>query len=150
MRLPYNHNNTQSAAGRWVGVSMYRDICIPFEFVRVFIVTVLVLMLAVNTPYVALADDHYISLSKIFPNGKCSPMAPNFELMTASFKGGEMTQHKIHDDKGELVETITTFINKERDQWAMVGSKRDEKVIFCLYASGIGQDSVNRRTLGSE
>ena len=42
---------------------------------------------------------------------------------------------------------ITTFINKERDQWATVGSRRDMKVIFCLYASGIGRGSVNRRSL---
>ena len=93
------------------------------------------------------ADDHYFSLSKIFPNGKCSAVILNFELLKAGFKGGEFTQHKILDNQGEATEIISTFINKERDQWVMVGSKRDQKVIFCLYASGIGHGSVERLTL---
>lgn len=102
---------------------------------------------ALSTPFAAWAYDHYVSLSKIFPNGKCSAMALNFELLAAGFAGGELTEVKIHGDQGELVETITTFINKERDQWAIVGSKRDQKVIFCLYASGIGPDSIRRQTI---
>ncbi len=89
-------------------------------------------------------------MSKIFPVGKCSPVIPNFEVMISQFAGGELTEHKIHNDRGEVIEVITTFINKDRDQWATVGLRRDEKVIFCLYASGNGRDSVNRRTLKSE
>jgi len=65
------------------------------------------------------ASDHYVSMSKIFPVGKCSPVIPNFEVMVSEFAGGELTQHKIQDDKGEVIETITTFINKSRDQWAI-------------------------------
>ena len=95
----------------------------------------------------AKAGDHYVRLSKIFPTGKCSPVIPNFELMIAHFAGGELTEHKIKDDQGEVVEVITTFINKDRDQWATVGLRRDTKVIFCLYASANGRGSVDRRTL---
>ena len=95
----------------------------------------------------AKAGDHYVRLSKIFPTGKCSPVIPNFELMVSRFAGGELTEHKIHDAQGEVVEVITTFINKDRDQWATVGLRRDTKVIFCLYASGNGLDSVDRRTI---
>ena len=102
---------------------------------------------APSTSFGARAADHYISLSKIFPIGKCSPVIPNFEVMISQFAGGELTEHKIHNDRGEVVEVITTFINKDRDQWATVGSRRDEKVIFCLYASGNGRGSVNRRIL---
>ncbi len=86
-------------------------------------------------------------MSKIFPVGKCSPVIPNFEVMISRFAGGELTEHKIHNGQGEVIEVITTFINKDRDQWATVGLRRDEKVIFCLYASGNGRGSVNRRTL---
>ena len=96
------------------------------------------------------ADNHYFPLSKIFSKGKCTGVVLNFELLKDGFKGGEFTQHKILDAQGEAIETISTFINKERDQWAIVGSKRDEKVIFCLYASGIGKESVARQTLKSE
>jgi hypothetical protein len=67
--------------------------------------------------------------------------------MISQFAGGELTEHKIRNDRGEVIEVITTFINKNRDQWATVGSRRDTKVIFCLYASGNGRGSVNRRTL---
>ena len=102
------------------------------------------------TPFGAKASDHYVPLTKIFPAGKCSPVIPNFEFMIAQFTGGELTEHKIHNDRGEVVEVITTFINKDRDQWATVGSTRDEKVIFCLYASGNGRGSVKRRTIKSE
>ena len=105
------------------------------------------MMVVLAAPAGARADSHYVSLSKIFPTGKCSPVIPNFELMMAHFAGGEFTEHKIHDDHGEVVEVITTFINKDRDQWATVGSRTDEKVIFCLYASGIGKGSVHRRTI---
>jgi hypothetical protein len=86
-------------------------------------------------------------LTTIFPSGKCSPVIPNFEMMVSRFAGGELTEHKIRNDRGEVIEVITTFINKDRDQWVTVGSQRDEKVIFCLYASGNGRGSVNRRTL---
>lgn len=105
------------------------------------------LVIGLSASFGARATDHYVSLSKIFPVGKCSPVIPNFELMVSRFAGGELTEHKIHNDQGEVIEVITTVINKDRDQWATVGSRRDEKVIFCLYASGNGQGSVNRRTL---
>ncbi len=98
----------------------------------------------------AKAADHYVSLTNIFPSGKCSPVIPNFEVMISRFAGGELTEHKIHNDRDEVIEVITTFINKERDQWATVGLRRDTKVIFCLYASGNGRSSVTRRTVRSE
>ena len=107
----------------------------------------LALIIGLSTSFGAKADDHYIPLSKIFPAGKCSPVIPNFEVMISQFAGGELTEHKIHNDQGEVIEVITTFINKDRDQWATVGSRRDTKVIFCLYASGNGRGSVNRRNL---
>ncbi len=110
----------------------------------------LALVIGLGTSLGAKAGDHFISLSTIFPSGKCSPVIPNFEMMISQFAGGELTEHKIHNDHGEVIEVITTFINKDRDQWATVGSKRDKKVIFCLYASGNGRGSVNRRSLLSE
>ncbi len=122
---------------------------LPIQFRAVLIrgAVALALVIGLSTSFVAKAGDHYISLSKIFPVGKCSPVIPNFEVMISQFAGGELTEHKIHNDRGEVIEVITTFINKDRDQWATVGSRRDEKVIFCLYASGTGRGSVNRRTL---
>ena len=111
---------------------------------------VLALVIGLCPSFGAKADDHYIHLPKIFPVGKCSPVIPNFEVMISQFAGGDLTEHTIHDGQGEVIEVITTFINKDRDQWATVGLRRDEQVIFCLYASGIGQGSVNRRTLKSE
>ncbi len=107
----------------------------------------LALIIGTSTSFGAKADDHYIPLSKIFPVGKCSAVIPNFEVMISQFAGGELTEHKIHNDQGEVIEVITTFINKDRDQWATVGLRRNTKVIFCLYASGNGRGSVNRRTL---
>ncbi len=95
----------------------------------------------------ARANEHYVPLTKIFPIGKCSPVVPNFELMTSYFSGGEFTDYKIQDGQGEVIEVITTFISKDRDQWATVVLRRDTKVIFCLYASGIGRGSVDRRTI---
>lgn len=92
----------------------------------------------------------YFSLKKIFPQSKCSPVIPNFELMVAGFDGGEFTKYKIHDDQGRVVEIISTFVNKERDQWVIVGSKTESEVIFCLYASGIGKGSVDRRTIETD
>ena len=89
----------------------------------------------------------YVSLSKIFPTGKCSSVIPNFEAMISHFTGGEITEYKIQDDQGELIEVITTLINKEGDQWVTIVLRRDTKVIFCLYASGIGHGSVDRRTI---
>ena len=56
----------------------------------------------------------------------------------------------MHDSEGEVVEVITSFVNKDRDQWALVGSKTETKVIFCLYASGIGKGSVKSLTIKSE
>ncbi len=96
-------------------------------------------------PIGARAADHYVPLSEIFPAGKCSPVIPNFEVLVARFAGGELTEHKIQNGQGEVIEVITTLINKDRDQWVTVGSRRDEKVIFCLYASGNGSGSVVRR-----
>ena len=98
----------------------------------------------------ARANDDYFSLKKIFPDGKCSPVIPNFELMVAGFAGGEFTKLNIHDDQGNVVEVISSFVNKDRDQWAIVGSKTDSKVIFCLYASGSGKGSVDSRTIKSQ
>ncbi len=113
-------------------------------------VIVLAFVIGLGASFGAKAGDHYVSLSRIFPTGKCSSVIPNFELMEAYFVGGEMTEHKIQNDQGEVVEVITTFINKNRDQWATVVLRRDTKVIFCLYASGIGRGSVDRRTIKSE
>lgn len=86
-------------------------------------------------------------MAKIFLSGKSSGVIPNFELMTALFVGGEITEYKIRDNQGRVVEGITSFVNKDRDQWAIVGKKTDTKVIFCLYASGIGQGTVDRKTI---
>ncbi len=110
----------------------------------------LALVVGLSMSFGARADDHYVRLSKIFPKGKCSAVSPYFELMKAGFTGGEFTEHKIRDDQGGVVEVLSTFINKDRDQWVLVGSKRDTKVIFCLYASGIGHGSVDRQILKSE
>jgi len=112
---------------------------------RVILVAVVLVLLA--GPFAARADGHYFSLKKIFPSGKCSPIIPNFEVMKAGFIGGEITYYKIHDTHGRLIEVITSFISKDRDQWVMVGSKTDSKVIFCLYASGIGRGSVDNQTI---
>jgi len=110
----------------------------------------LALLIGPGASFGAKADNHYFSLKKIFPNAKCSPVIPNYELMIAGFAGGEFTRYKIHDDQGKVVEVISAFVNKDRDQWAIVGSKTDSKVIFCLYASGIGKDSVEGRTIDSD
>ncbi len=122
-------------------------VAIQFRAVLVRGAVALALIIGSSTSFAAKADDHYISLSKIFPVGKCSAVIPNFEVMISQFAGGELTEHKIQNDRGEVIEVITTFINKNRDQWATVGSRRDTKVIFCLYASGNGRGSVNRRNL---
>ena len=110
-------------------------------------IAALAVIIHLCTSFGATAGDHYVSLSKIFPTGKCSPVISNFELMTSYFSGGEFTEYKIQDDQGEVIEVITTFISKDRDQWATVVLRRDTKVIFCLYASGIGRGSVDRRTI---
>jgi hypothetical protein len=122
---------------------------VPVQFRAVLVrsAVALALIIGTSTSFGAKADDHYIPLSKIFPVGKCSSVIPNFEVMISQFAGGELTEHKIHNDQGEVIEVITTFINKDRDQWATVGLRRNTKVIFCLYASGNGRGSVNRRTL---
>ena len=111
------------------------------------IIAALALVIDLCTSFRATADNHYVSLSKIFPTGKCSPVIPNFELMTSYFSGGEFTEYKIQDGQGDVIEVITTFISKDRDQWATVVLRRDTKVIFCLYASGIGRGSVDRRAI---
>jgi len=113
---------------------------------RAILNTLMIMLLAAPSD----ADDNYFSLKEIFPSGKCSPVIPNFELMKAGFTDGEITQYKIHDTQGQIVEVITSFINKDSDQWALVGSKTETKVIFCLYASGIGRDSINRQTIRLE
>jgi hypothetical protein len=115
---------------------------------RVILLTVMIVLLA--GPVEVGAEGHYFSLKKIFPNGKCSPVIPNFESMKTGFTGGQITQYKINDSEGRIVEVITSFISKERDQWALVGLKTDTKVIFCLYASGIGRGSVDSQTIVSE
>ncbi len=125
---------------------------VPIQFKAVLIqgAVALALVIVLGTFFGAKADNHYLSLKKIFPNGKCSPVIPNYELMIAGFAGGEFTKYKIHDDQGKVVEVISTFVNKDRNQWALVGSKTDSKVIFCLYASGIGKGSVDSQTIKSE
>ena len=125
---------------------------VPIQFKAVLVrgAVALALVMGLGTSFGVKSYDHYVSLSKIFPVGKCSPVILNFEVMLSQFAGGELTEYKIHNDQGEVIEVITTFINEDRDQWATVGSRRDEKVIFCLYASGNGRGSVNRRSLISE
>ena len=129
---------------------MHSDAPIQFKAVLTTGVIVLAFVIGLSASFGAKAGDHYVSLSRIFPTGKCSSVIPNFELMESYFIGGELTEHKIQNDQGEVVEVITTFINKNRDQWATVVSQRDTKVIFCLYASGIGRGAVDRRTIKSE
>ncbi len=129
---------------------MSNHVPIQFKAVLIRVAVALALVIVLSTSFGAKTDNHYFSLKKIFPNGKCSPVIPNYELMIAGFAGGEFTKYKIHDDQGMVVEVISTFVNKDRDQWALVGSKTDSKVIFCLYASGIGKGSVDSRTIKSE
>jgi hypothetical protein len=121
----------------------------PLRFKSGLIQGAALLALAVGlcVPVGARAETHYFSLKKIFTDGKCAPVIPNFELMTAAFAGGEITNYKIHGDEGEVVEVITSFVNKARDQWALAGLKTESKVIFCLYASGIGKGSVHSQTI---
>ena len=125
---------------------------VPIQFKAVLIrgAVALALVIGPSTSFGAKADNHYFSLKKIFPNGKCSPVILNYELMNTGFAGGEITKFKIHDDQGKVIEVISTFVNKDRDQWAIVGSKTVSKVIFCLYASSIGKGSVDSRTIRSE
>jgi len=112
------------------------------------ILLALTMLLAV--PFEAGADLHYFYMKKVFPGGKCSPVIPNFEVLRAGFIDGEITQYKINDSEGRVVEVITSFISEDRDQWALVGSKTETKVIFCLYASGIGPGSVNSLGIKSD
>jgi hypothetical protein len=125
---------------------------LPLRFNAVVVrgAVALALVIGLTTSFGAAADNHYYSLKNIFPNGKCSPVIPNYELMIAGFAGGEFTKYRIYDDRGKVVEIISSFVNKERDQWVLVGSKTDSKVIFCLYASGIGKGSVDSRTIKPE
>ena len=115
---------------------------------RVMLLAVMTVLLA--GPAEVEAEGHYFSLKKIFPNGKCSPVIPNFESMKTGFTGGQITQYKINDSEGRTVEVITSFISKERDQWALVGLKTETKVIFCLYASGVGPGSVDSQAIISD
>ena len=110
----------------------------------------LALIIGPGASFAATADNDWFSLKKIFPNGKCSPVIPNYELMVAGFAGGEFTKYRIHDDQGKVVEVISTFVNRDRDQWAIVGLKTETKVIFCLYASGSGKGSVDSRPIEPE
>lgn len=128
---------------------MFSNAPIHFKAVLISSAFALAFVIGLSTASGVQAGDHYVSLKKIFPRGKCSAVSPNFELMKAYFAGGEFTEYKIRDAKNEVIETISTFINKKRDQWAIVGSKRDEKVIFCLYASGNGHGSVDRQIIES-
>lgn len=132
------------------GAAVSSHVAMKFQAVFIRGAVALALVMGLSASFEAKAGDHYVSMTKIFPVGKCSPVIPNFEVMVSHFAGGELTEHKIHDDRGEVIEVITTFINKDRDQWATVGLRRDEKVIFCLYASGNGWGSINRRALKSE
>ena len=110
----------------------------------------LAFVIGLCTAFGVQADDHYVSLKKIFPKGKCSAVSPNFELMISKFAGGKLTEHRIHNGQGEVVEVISTLVNKDRDQWVIVGLKTETQVIFCLYASGIGQGSVDSRTINTK
>ncbi len=66
---------------------------VPIQFKAVFVrgAVTLALVFGLGTSFGAKAGDHYISLSKIFPTGKCSPVIPNFEVMISQFAGGELT-----------------------------------------------------------
>ena len=111
---------------------------------RGILIAAVVVMVALGG---ARADDHYFSLSKVFSKGKCAGIFPNFELLKAGFLDGEITEYKIRGAGGDVIETLTTLISKQRDQWVTVVSKRDTKVIFCLFASGVGKGSVDRKAL---
>ena len=129
---------------------MSSDATILLKAVVIRVAAALALVIGIGASSPARAEGHFFSLSKIFPVGKCSPVIPNFELMVSQFAGGELTEHKIHDGQGEVVEVISSLVNKDRDQWVIVGLKTESQVIFCLYASGIGQGSVDSRTIKSE
>ncbi len=118
-----------------------------FETVLIRSVVALAFVTGLGMNFEAKADNHLFSLKKIFPKGKCSPVAPNYELLIAGFAGGQITKYKIYNTKGKVVETISTLFNKERDQWVIVGSQTDKKVIFCLYSSGVGKGSVERQSI---
>ena len=120
---------------------------VPIQFKAVLGRGVVALALVIGLGGSLGAENDYFSLKKIFPDGKCSPVIPNYELMISGFAGGEFTKYTIHDDQGNVVEVISSFVNKDRDQWAIVGSKTESKVIFCLYASGSGKGSVDSRTI---
>ena len=129
---------------------MTRYVPTPFKAVLTRCAVGLALIIGQGASFGTAAEDHYFSLKNVFPNGKCSPVVPNYELMIVGFAGGEITKFKINDDRGKVVEVISTFVNEDRSQWAIVGSKTDSKVIFCLYASGVGNGSVDSRTIQSE
>ena len=76
---------------------MFSYVPIQFKAVLITGAIVLALVLGLGASFGAKAGDHYVSLSNIFPTGKCSPVIPNFELMESRFVGGELTEHKISD-----------------------------------------------------
>ena len=76
---------------------MSSDGSIPFKAVLLRGAVALALVSGLSTSFGATAGDHYIPLTKIFPDGKCSSVIPNFELMISQFAGGELTEHKIHN-----------------------------------------------------
>ena len=81
------------------------------------------------------------------PDREMFACQPKFRVDDFVLSGGEYTEYKVQDGQGDVIEVITTFINKDRDQWATVVLRRNTKGIFCLYASGIGRGSVDRRTI---
>ena len=99
---------------------MSSHIPIQFKSVLIRVAVALALVIGLGTSFGAKADSHYFSLKKIFTDGKCTPVIPNYELMIAGFAGGEFTKYKIHDDQGKVVEVISTFVNEDRDQWVLL------------------------------
>ena len=94
----------------------------PLKAILTSCAVALALVIGQSASFGAAAEDHYFSLKKIFPNGKCSPVVPNYELMVGGFPGGEITKFRIHDDQGKVVEIISTFVNEDRSQGAIVGA----------------------------
>ncbi len=108
---------------------------------------VLALALALGLSSASKADSHYFPLSTVFTKGKCTLVNPNFERMVTAFAGGEITEYKKRDENGHVTQIITSVVNKERDQWAIVGSRASQRYIFCLYASGVGEGVVDKNPL---
>lgn len=126
---------------------MSRYTLVHFKIILAWGAVALAFTVGVGTSLPAKADSHLFSLKKIFSKGKCAPVAPNYELLIAGFAGGEISKYKITDKQGRVVEVISTLVNKQRDQWVIVGSKTERKVIFCLYASGSGSGSAEHQAI---